>query len=353
MAAIIFGWYTTKIKSYTPEELDLDNSHPEYQVRQRIFHIMYIPIIPIGKVYVFKQDKKFYKAPELVKQRLKERKKHRTPWYALIVPALVLLGALFAVSVYFYTEWKGEKDAETRFQQHIVVMKEELNHLSKTHYFELENRGKRNGYEPRSCFLKVVNVTGNQVEFLKSENMYESSPAKLIVYFREKADSLERVYISIDKLKKMIPKERVKYDRTLGEPVPDLSAGEIVFDNGTRYVIAGINNLDSPYLTVSGTYPSPENIITLEIKNIGEPARFVGMTVTEGNIQPETKQLQDIISVDNSLKISVKRLGDERDYTIKLTFLHTNGTKLSYRVYQSGNAVHIIDDNEDVIIQLI
>lgn len=251
MASIIFGWYSTKIKSYTPQELELDNSHPDYQVRQRIFHIMYIPIIPIGKVYVFKQDHRFYKAPENIKQQIKARKKHRTPWYALIVPTLVVLGGLLAGSVYFYTEWKDKHRADEQYAIAVAEQKQALDQLTENTYIRLENTRTRSRF---SCFLKVEKVSGNQVDFLKwqstennSDYIHRSAHTVVIDFFQENADSLERVSIPLEKLKNMIVEDRLYFhdyiDYELGErekPAFDKSVGENLFNDGDRYVIEGI-----------------------------------------------------------------------------------------------------------------
>lgn len=347
MASIIFGWYTTKIKSYTPEDLELDYSHPHYQVRQRIFHIMYIPIIPIGKVYVFKQDKKFYKAPEIVKKQIKERKDYRTPWYSLFIPFLAVIGALLAVSVYFYSGWKNEHDADVYYANKIEQNLNKLTQLKETDYLELENLKNING--GGYYILKVQKVKGNQIVFLKSnEKIFGSEPAAIVRYFKENADSLEKVSISINRLKKMIPKDRSLFKLEDNAKLNSLydSIAVNVFNDGEKYILNQIKDYNSPFFSVSTIFPSKDEMIGLKIKNIGEPVKLIAIKGTEGNIKPETEQLQEIISTDNNLIVNVKTNDKYQDFVLELTFSNLNAKKMNYLIKKYGNAVKIQNEND-------
>jgi len=100
---IVFGYNNFLIKSYSAEELGINNeqgaSQIKFEVRQRYAHFFWIPFFPIGKMWVLKKpgNDDLYKMPEELQAAIiSQHGKPRTPWYSF---ALILLGMAIGLFV--------------------------------------------------------------------------------------------------------------------------------------------------------------------------------------------------------------------------------------------------------------
>lgn len=90
---IIFGIGHFLIKSYKPGDLGLPGEETDYtiELRQRYFHIFWIPFIGFQKVWCIRKDGGLYNIPEEYKAIFNSFKKPRMPWYAFSGLILVIL----------------------------------------------------------------------------------------------------------------------------------------------------------------------------------------------------------------------------------------------------------------------
>ena len=76
---IIYGHNHFRQRSFIPTELGLPQSFNEYniEIRQRYFHLFWIPFFPIGKIWGLRKhaDNKLYEMPDSVKQHVRQNTK--------------------------------------------------------------------------------------------------------------------------------------------------------------------------------------------------------------------------------------------------------------------------------------
>ena len=89
---MVFGWYSFLIKMFRPEELEWlpeDFDGTTIEIRQKVFHIFWIPIFPIGKLYAFRMGDSLYELPGAYEAVLKEMGVAKTPWYSFAGPLAI------------------------------------------------------------------------------------------------------------------------------------------------------------------------------------------------------------------------------------------------------------------------
>lgn len=82
---MIYGWYSFLIKCYTPAELNIIGENLEgitFEVRQKIFHLFWIPFFSIGKIYALRKNGELYNLTEDYVTLLKSYSDAKTPWYS-------------------------------------------------------------------------------------------------------------------------------------------------------------------------------------------------------------------------------------------------------------------------------
>jgi hypothetical protein len=96
---IIFGWNHFLIRQWLPHELGL--THPDEQadyhveVRQKYFHVFWIPFFPIGKMWGIRNyaDDQLYDIRHDAMAHIEEQNvEPRAPWYSY--SGLIILGLL-------------------------------------------------------------------------------------------------------------------------------------------------------------------------------------------------------------------------------------------------------------------
>ncbi len=98
---IVFGHNNFRIKSITPAQLGLTDeswSGITFEIRQRYFHLFWIPFFSIGKLYGIKKpgDDSLYEMPAEIKQVIESNFKVGTPWYTFFLLWAALAGGAVA-----------------------------------------------------------------------------------------------------------------------------------------------------------------------------------------------------------------------------------------------------------------
>jgi hypothetical protein len=115
---IVYGWNDFKIVSYTPEALGFTNDSPvryTAQVRQRYFHVFFIPFFGIGKMWVINEGGNFHEMPEVFRTAIRhQHPKPRSPWYTF--SGLMLVAVIISISVGVH-EYKMHKVRQATMDQ--------------------------------------------------------------------------------------------------------------------------------------------------------------------------------------------------------------------------------------------
>jgi hypothetical protein len=101
--SLVFGWNSFRQKSYEPHELGLAPQPGiayTIELRQKYFHLFWIPFFPIGKKWCIRQGSKLFELPIEEEERLKNTQSIPAPWYTYIGTILVVGGLV----VFFIVE---------------------------------------------------------------------------------------------------------------------------------------------------------------------------------------------------------------------------------------------------------
>jgi len=114
---LLFGWYTFLIKAYTLSELGIPTEgileNVQIEIRQRCFHLFWIPFFRVGKVYACRRaDRKLYNLPPELEGYLRANIRPKTPWYAYIGLILVAVGFLIYTANEKYNDYETKKHIE-------------------------------------------------------------------------------------------------------------------------------------------------------------------------------------------------------------------------------------------------
>lgn len=166
---IVFGHNNFNIKTFTPRDLRMPHEAGaekiEFQVRQRYFHLFWIPFFPIGKLYVMKRagDTNKYVMPEDIKRRIKTQHNVRTPWYSF---------ALFFVAAFAGLAFAGNdrlKDVkwENRFYEDQAAHRMMIKYPTTGDYYEFgaNECETTDSYNGTNVILKVTEYDDDTITF--------------------------------------------------------------------------------------------------------------------------------------------------------------------------------------------
>ena len=94
---IVFGHNNFKIRSISPREIGIPETAGQQkitiEVRQRYFHLFWIPFFPIGKIYGIRKqgDSNLYEVPPQIKNAVLSKVDVKTPWYSYSIFIIALI----------------------------------------------------------------------------------------------------------------------------------------------------------------------------------------------------------------------------------------------------------------------
>lgn len=114
---IFFGWYTFLIKRYFIEDLGIPfeavGEEIQIEVRQRCFHLFWIPFFSLGKFYAMRrEDGELYDLPPEFKEYVRAKRTVRTPWYTYIGVLFLSFSLLLHIVSEKYEKHRSEQRAE-------------------------------------------------------------------------------------------------------------------------------------------------------------------------------------------------------------------------------------------------
>ncbi len=205
---VIFGWYAFTIKNYTRDELFQLGIAPEnmgFLIKQKVAHVFWIPLFPIGKQYVLKRDGKNYEMPGVLISKLKSIETPKTPWYSFL---LSILAIVVFIGVFFnetYDSYLYDKQARIRFEHKTIKTDSLIQQLDENHFLKVKGITL---YGYGNVYLDIVAIKADTIYCLEvpTKNDYLAKVKENIKEFyipSEKADTLK---IALNALKNSYPK---------------------------------------------------------------------------------------------------------------------------------------------------
>lgn len=277
---IAFGWYTFKIKSYNPKDLGIEYKEKDnvtFEVRQRCFHLFFIPFFGMGKVFALRKEGKLYDLPDEYISLITKQRKHTTPFYTFSLPILLIAGFLFYFINREIKESEGHQYLQTQYTYKLNQIEKEISHLTSDHYIEIKDYSNLDNSN-HHLYLKVEEVKNDSLKLFLIETTPErdkSLPYFLYVkdIYSRNREKLDPFFLTKDELRKAICKDyNSYYNKT--------ATGHNLLNDGNNYVIEELLYMKGPLIRVEHSYQLHEILLT----NNGEPVELVEIKKIEGNI---------------------------------------------------------------------
>ena len=290
-----FGWYSFKLKSYTIEELHLDKNlwnDSTFEIRQEVFHLFWIPVFSLGKLYRVRKQNKLYEVPDSITSKIKGKGKVRTPWYSFLLP---ILAVVIPILVFIYIEIgsaflrnKHYTQEKKWYDTSISEVQSNLKNLSKNAYLQIVNTEKPNNEE--IILLKLVEIKGDSYKFtVKKVNHPKDQNEKYSIESRSKDTLVFRRSELQDAI--CTDYEIIEKRKPFG----------INFLNEGKSIITKIDYFDKPIITgeadwyfwdtvrrddfqYTSNYRDNKKEIELIFQNFGIPADLVEIKNIENNV---------------------------------------------------------------------
>ncbi len=280
---IVFGTYSFNIKKYSSSELGIETETGDIPIllRQRVFHIFYIPVLPIGRLYAMQlSDGKLYNLPAHLHAAVDARGPHRTPFYAFALPLLVIAGLIISQCL----TWKHRYD---RTQLYQAAQREQadstaarLDRLGTEHYIKLLDITDR--YSGGHTYLHVRNVNGSAVTL-------ERLDASLHEYNDNSPWNIRRMFLlqgaAADTITLPIQQLREANVGAYEDDVKDYKVPDLLHD-GKRYRISDILSIpDGPMLATYGEDDTRDTMSPLMLTNYGTPLTLVSIRSADPSVR--------------------------------------------------------------------
>ncbi|WP_299681725.1 hypothetical protein [uncultured Dokdonia sp.] len=289
--SVVFGWYSFKVKSYSVDELELKKEewgNVTFEVRQKVFHLFWLPFFPIGKSYALRKNGELYELPEYIISRIKGGDKIKTPWYSFFIPVVLIVGltgfALFMSISKYYMNRERFKEREALYEVGLNEVQNNIENLLPGAYLRIKDL--KNLYNREITFLKVVEKKDDAYGFLVVKTKTPNYSQKKI-YFEEVLS--DTITYTVKELKKAICADyELIEDR---EPY-----GFNFFGDNILYIIDRIEYFDSPIIyggieryfwrtdreeefyyssSQRGGRDNRSWLLTFDLQNFGAPANLV------------------------------------------------------------------------------
>ncbi|WP_276480177.1 hypothetical protein [Paraflavitalea pollutisoli] len=330
---IIFGWNHFKIKTIDPFAVGLSQqAQPGYQIeiRQRYFHLFWIPCFSLGKKWALRKDGQLYEMPEPYKFVLQERKDlaAKTPWYTYAGPLLAA-----SICLYFYVNGKVEDYRVDQYEarQFSAAYTDNAAKFSKPSIDDYYVLDPVDGYSEK--FAKVTGLDKNNIQLSYITNsVYASTPSDIAALFLKPDTKLETVTVSRNDSAHLICKnyaDRLQFD---GITLP----GE-----KSKYRVERIVRLDGPIIDEAGFTSFSQEVIKTELKNTGLEGELVAVEKVEGDVQWQPRGAMPIALSSNDRFMLVGSGNYQKPYKARLEFKTGEGKKINYLMSGQGHEQHI------------
>ena len=241
---IAFGSYSFKLKSYVATDLQInptDWQDTTFEVRQKVFHLFWIPFFSLGKFYVRRKHGKLFDLSNEIEEKIKIKAKIRTPWYSFLLPILLvaipILAGIYiflAESLMRYNSYNRDKEL---YENAITKFEFDLKNLKTNSYIRLYQSTLGESNRNSIVLLKVIEINGNNLKYNAVQVHHPENQNEKYYFETLKKDTLTT---TIPNLKKAICRDY--------KILKEFKVTGIEFFNNLKYIPISINYFDEPVL---------------------------------------------------------------------------------------------------------
>jgi len=345
---IVFGVYNIGIKEYSPLELGITDEAAKaytFAVKQRIFHLFWIPIFPLYKVYAMvDRAGTAYHAPTGIEQVLRNAGRHKTPWYSflLLILAAVTVCGIGIVDAYESHQNKVETQASKEsFAAYTSQLTKKIEKGDVFVFYDIYDWSydAGNSTGAKKYVMLVDSISGgkyfmNTVSFEAYAEGVPESNEEIIQYLVSSDSLLGSRIVTKGLLNSFLGKAIDNGDYTI-------SGGSTL--NGVKYVLHHKLSINKPNLFMeTNSWSSSE--ISLSMNYIGPVARIIKFQPIEGinGNAVYNKILANEKNVQFQTQMTINGVAGDDDFKFKLVLEDEDGKKYNYRVEKTGYDINCI-----------
>ncbi|MFB9076836.1 hypothetical protein ACFFLS_23520 [Flavobacterium procerum] len=335
---IIYGHNHFKIKEIHPSELGLIDDDYHIEIRQKYFHIYWIPFFGLGKIWTIRRNGELYDLPEVYVQEIKKNNiKIRSPWYTYSLPLILLVGFLIFTGVEKFKDHQHEKLDMQYFTRDVQALYEEIEHVKSNEFITLENTEKTDSES--TMYLKVEKVYADKILFTLIPGFFlEGSKTDLEECYNANKANLDTITISKKDLKSAVNNDYEAYRNYKYK-------GQTILNSNNPYRLSKIEKKFEPKIDVGQTFIDYKTIkIMLTNSSVG--FKIVSIKNITNSIPWNTKLPLEVkagthsnpsfFMLENTEDEKFSFYGNQK-YSAELKIVDDNGIEYSYFLNGEGN----------------
>jgi hypothetical protein len=279
---LVFGWRSFLLRSFSLAELGLPESASgpcSVEVRQKYFHLFWIPFFGLGKKWALRRGKDLYELPIEIEAHLSQSRV-KTPWYTYSGPLLLLLAGVVFWGSDKYEQHRSAVYAETSYNEKATTLGRQLGALTSKDFIKVLDPGRP--YEDNSHYLKVDSVDNTNAyvrPFSTGKSEYSMKPLEVEQYYEVTKNDYPLIAVPLARLK--------------GAYSPDFAAyrqpnhkGVDLLGTGLAYEIQRVERHYEPQIERSGGGMGQDIYVNFE--NKGWPVTLVSLKTGAGALEWST-----------------------------------------------------------------
>ena len=335
---IIYGLNNFLIKTFRAFDLGLVLNYSDdfdVEVRQKYFHLFWIPFFGLGKIWCIRRGKDLYDLPNGMKEQINQSSLGvKSPFYTYT--GLILVGFLFLFSnIQSTIDQKEFNDSVNSFEnKRTENFPIRLDNLTENSYVTIGKSSLLSDFS----FCKIEKIQGNNIKLLKLDKFFNTDSRELdfvLTTFNNHIAEVTEVNTTKENLKKAIGKE-------FSSKLKGYNDGFDIFNDGQKYYIQDVFDVDGgPHLVDRNTGSYDGNIVSIAMLNYGKSVNLIAIKNLENNINWEVKLPLEIPvakQADDSF-FNLNGIGyDHKPYKFELIF--ENSLKEKYKYVVESNGTH-------------
>lgn len=337
---IIYGHNHFKIKKIYPNELGLiDDFDYHIEIRQKYFHVFWIPFFGLGKIWAIRRNGELYDLPFDYQQEIKKRKiKARSPWYTYSLPLILLFGFAIYSGVENLRENKSRERNIKYYTENVQTLLHNIDNAKTNEFFKLDNTKTINSES--ATYLKVEKVYPDRILFTVIPGFFlYSSQLELEECYNQNKGNLDTISIAKTKLKNAVNQD---YDLSKTGNFK----GQNLLNSKYSYALSKIETKFEPKLSISKTFIDYK-IIQIELTNSSVGFKVLSLKNISNTIPWSTK-LPFEVSAGTHSKPTLFTLGNTENpkfsfygnnkYSTELKIIDANNIQYTYIISGEGSS---------------